>query len=50
MKKNIYHLGRYDKKEDAADIRKIAEEKIFGDFLKWFAEKFPERWKKINEN
>lgn len=28
-----YNLGRYDKKEDAAEIRKIAEEKLYGDFL-----------------
>lgn len=44
-----YYLGRYDKIEEAAKIRKIAEEKIFGDFLKWFAEEFPERWEKINK-
>lgn len=45
-----YHLGRYDRIEDAAQIRRIAEEKMFGDFLKWFAEEFPERWEKINKN
>lgn len=44
-----YFLGRYDKKEDAKEIRKMAEEKMFGNFLKWFAEQFPDRWKKINE-
>lgn len=44
-----YHLGRYNRIEDAAEIRRIAEEKIFGDFLKWFAEEFPERWKKIHK-
>lgn len=32
-----YHnLGRYDKKEDAAEIRKIAEEKLYGNFLDWY--------------
>ncbi len=45
-----YFLGRYYKKEDAIEIRKIAEKKIFGNFIKWFEEKFPERWKKINKN
>lgn len=31
-----YNLGRYDKKEDAAEIRKIAEEKLYGNFLDWY--------------
>lgn len=33
-----YHLGRFEKKEDAIKARKKAEEKIFGDFLKWYKE------------
>lgn len=33
-----YHLGEYDKIEDAAAARKIAEQKIYGDFLKWYKE------------
>lgn len=45
-----YYLGRYDNIEDAAKMRKIAEKRMFGDFLKWFSEEFPERWKKINKN
>lgn len=45
-----YNLGRYSKKEDAITVRKMAEEKIFGDFFKWFAEEFPERWENINKN
>lgn len=36
FKKKKYHLGRFDEKEDAITIRKIAEEEIFGDFLKWY--------------
>lgn len=44
-----YSLGRYDKKEDAAKIRKIAEEKMFGGFLQWFASQFPERWERYNQ-
>lgn len=31
-----YYLGRYEKKEDAAKVRKEAEEKMFGEFLEWF--------------
>ena len=33
-----YNLGRYDKKEDAAAARKEAEEHLYGDFLKWYAQ------------
>lgn len=42
-----YHLGYYGRIEDAADARACAEENMFGDFLKWFAEQFPERWEKM---
>lgn len=45
-----YYLGRYSKKEDAISIRKLAEEKLFGNFLEWFAETFPEKWNNINNN
>lgn len=36
FKKKKYFLGRYDKKEDAIAIRKVAEEEIFGSFLEWY--------------
>lgn len=36
FKKKKYYLGRYDNKEDAIAIRKIAEEEIFGCFLEWY--------------
>lgn len=35
-----YHLGYYDKIEDAARARKIAEEKLFGEFLKWYENEY----------
>lgn len=50
FQKKRYFLGYYDKIEDAAKARKTAEDKLHGDFLKWFAEEFPERWEKINKN
>lgn len=31
-----YYLGSYDKIEDAAEARKNAENKLHGDFLKWY--------------
>lgn len=33
-----YNLGRYTDKEDAIKARKEAEEKMFGEFLKWYKE------------
>ena len=33
FKKKMYHLGMYDKKEDAAKARKEAEDKYFNAFL-----------------
>lgn len=43
-----YYLGTYDTLEDAHKIRMVAEEKIYGEFLKWYAENFPDKWKKYN--
>lgn len=45
-----YYLGGYDTLEEAARIRKIAEQKMFGEFLEWFAEEFPDRWAKIQNH
>lgn len=36
FKKHCYHLGRYENKNKAMRIRKLAEEKLFGNFLKWY--------------
>lgn len=36
FKGHKYNLGRFDVFDDAATIRQAAEEKIFGDFLKWY--------------
>ena len=42
-------MGRYYNIEDAATVRKEAENALFGDFLKWFQEVYPERWEKFNK-
>lgn len=40
FKGKYYYLGRYHKKEDAIEVRRIAENKLFGDFLKWYEEEY----------
>ena len=49
FKGKTYYLGRYHNIEDAAAVRKEAEDALFGDFLKWFQEVYPERWEKFNK-
>lgn len=44
-----YYLGRYYIIEDAAEVRKIAEEHTHKDFLRWFSEEFPLLHKKISK-
>lgn len=41
FKKRLYHLGTYEKLEDAVKARKQAEEQIFGEFLDWFYREYP---------
>jgi putative component of toxin-antitoxin plasmid stabilization module len=46
FKKKKYHLGRYDTIEEAAKVRRIAEDKLFGDFIKWYNEEYKKTPKK----
>lgn len=39
-----YRLGRYEKLEDAKKVRKLAEDRLHGGFLEWYAETYPEKW------
>lgn len=39
FKQKCYNLGGYDTLEEAAKVRKTAEEKLFGDFLEWYETK-----------
>lgn len=49
FKGKSYWLGAYNTIEEATTARKIAEEKLYGDFLKWYAKEYPERWEKMNK-
>lgn len=42
-----YYLGDFKDIELAAEARKEAEKNLFGNFLEWYAEKYPERWKEL---
>ena len=44
-----YHLGSYHKIEDAIAARESAEKEMYNNFCEWYAEQFPERWKKMNK-
>lgn len=47
FRRKQYHLGSFDSIDDAAAARKVAEEKIYGDFLGWYADSYPEQWEKL---
>ena len=49
FKRKQYHLGSYEKIEDAVSARKEAEKKIYGEFLEWYANEYPEQWEKIKK-
>jgi len=45
-----YCLGNFSDIEDAAKARQEAEKHIFGNFLTWYAEAYPDRWSKITKS
>lgn len=49
FKRKQYNLGLFADLDDAISARKEAEEKIYGDFIRWYAETYPENWEKINK-
>ncbi len=44
-----YNLGSFQEKEDAIKVREEAEKKMFGNFLEWYAETFPNAKKNIKD-
>lgn len=47
FKGKTYHLGTFYSLEDATQARKIAEDKLYGDFLQWYASEYPDKWGKF---
>lgn len=47
FQKKVYWLGTFDSIKDAANARKEAENHLYGDFLEWYAETYPNAKKNI---
>lgn len=50
FKRKQYHLGLYTDYSKAVVAREEAEEKIYGGFLEWYKNTYPEHWEKIKKN
>ena len=46
FKQKSYYLGRYDTIEEASKARKIAEDKLFGEFLDWYNNEYKKQIKR----
>ena len=49
FRRKQYYLGTFDQIEDAVHARKEAEDKIYGDFLDWYRETYPDRWERLSK-
>lgn len=47
FQKKRYNLGSFSDFISAAKARDEAENRIYGDFLKWYQETYPEQWEKL---
>lgn len=47
--KQKYHLGSFKNIDAAVNAREEAENKLYADFLEWYAEEYPERWKRLKK-
>ena len=43
FKGKTYHLGSFSRIEDAVEARKKAENRIYGEFLEWYYETYPDK-------
>ena len=48
FKKKRYYLGYYKNIEDAKKARKDAEQHLYGSFIDYYKDKYPDEWKKIS--
>ena len=46
FKGKTYHLGSFSRIEDTVNARKKAEERIYGEFLEWYYETYPDKKRK----
>lgn len=49
FKNKTYYLGTYADKAKAIEVRKKAEERIYGDFLDWYYDTFPEHRRRAEQ-
>lgn len=49
FRRHQYHLGFYKNIDDAIAARKEAEINIYGGFIEWYSETYPEEWDKIKD-
>lgn len=47
LRRKQYHLGTYENIDDAIAARKAGEKSLYGDFLSWYKENFPQQWEKL---
>jgi len=47
FKKRRYYLGLHHELNSACDARNKAENNLYGNFLNWYAETYPDMWDKI---
>lgn len=49
FKGTVYYLGSSQDKIEAIRMRKQAEKNIFGSFLDWYAQNYPEHWERMQK-
>lgn len=47
FQKKTYSLGYYHNLEDAIKARKTAEQELYGNFLKWYEQEYPDKYMKL---
>jgi len=50
FRRKQYHLGYFDSIDDAMEARKVAEKEVYGSFLEWYSQNYPDEWGKIKKS